>query len=68
MGLKKKRTCGVGVVRTFEGNWAIALTALEISRGVEPAELLYRFALANSNGEIVSRAERSLSESRFEVI
>jgi len=35
MGLKKKRTCGVGVVRTFEGNWAIALTALEISRGVD---------------------------------
>ena len=68
MGSKKKRTRGAGVARTFEGNRAIALTAPEISRGVEPAELPHRPASANSSGEIASRAERSLSESRFEAI
>jgi len=68
MGSKKKRTRGVGVVRTLEGNRAIALTAPEISRRVEPAKLPHRSALVNSSGEIALRTERSLSESRFKAI
>jgi len=52
MGSKKKRTRSAGAARTLKGNRAITLTAPEISRRVEPAELPYRSTLANSNKEI----------------
>jgi len=68
MGSKKKRTRSAGAARTLKGNRAITLTAPEISRRVEPAELPYRSTLANSNKEIAWYTGRLLSESRFKAI